>query len=476
MEIECRPPSLTTGQIARIHEAALAVLHRTGVKFSDARSLELFAQHGAKVNFADQRVFFPASLVESVLAKMQSRFDLFGRGSRPPLRIGRPQVHVSNSTYDMWVLDYKSGERAKSTLAHVEEFVRLNEALDDLDIIGPLVVAQDVPLPLQQIKAAETMLKHTTKPFVVNLFDIREGEFVLEMASAVAGSRQALRAKPFLLVLLCPDSPLRYEKPVIEVMRIAAENGIPMGIGPCPILGSSSPITLAGALTQALAEALAGILLVKLMNEDCPVYLGTTPFLMAPQGNLLMGAPEGYLISFAYARICEHLGIPNSFSCTHTDSKVPTLQTGYEKMMGLMFALFSGSPILQVPAILDDGATTSFEQVVIELEMVGAAKRMLRGIEVSEETLALDIIHECAAGQSFMAHDHTAHHLRSELWMPEVFYRGTWDQLQADGKTVVEKASERVEELLSGEAPPVLSPDVQREVEEIVARACDELV
>jgi len=340
-----------------------------------------------------------------------------------------------------------------------------------VDIVGAQVVPQDVPDHLQQIKGVETLLKNTTKPFVVNLLNAREAETVFEMLGAVAGGKRELRERPNVLVGTCPDSPLRYEKPVTDAIQIAARHGVPVGIGPCPILGASSPVTLAGALAQSLAEALAGVALVKATDEGCPVYAGTTPFMMAPQGNLLMAAPECYLISWGYAQMCQRLGIPNMFSCTHTDSKIPTPQTGYEKSMGLMLAVLSGSPLVQAPAILDDGATTSLEQVVIESEMMGAARRLLRGIAVSDETLALDVIAECAATASYPAHEHTVRYLRQEFWSPTILYRGTREQLTAERKTITEKAVARVKALLSSSRPVPLPANVLAQVDKAVSRA-----
>lgn len=464
---------LSPEQVNTIYEAALSVLERTGVRFGDQEILDLFAATGAKVDLERSRVHVPPSLVAATLTKVSSTFTLHSRDSKRCLPIGKPEVRFSNSTYDMWVLDYETGQRHKSTLEHVEKFVRLNDALDDIDIVGAQVVAQDVPLAMQQIKAAEMLLKNTTKPFVMNLLNAEEGRTVMEMVAAVAGSQSDLRERPFVVVLMCPDSPLKYETPVTEVLRLAIEHGLPVGVGPCPILGASSPITLAGTLTQTLAEALAGVALAKLLSEETPVYVGTTPFMMAPQGNLVMAAPECYLISLGYAQVCQHLGIPNSFSCTHTDSKTPTMQTGYEKAVGLTVAVLSGSPVIQVPAILDDGATTSFEQLVIEAEMAGAAKRLLKGLSVSEETLAVEVIHECAMSGSFLAHDHTVAHLRSELWSPAVLFRGVWEQLQTERRTLVDNAIGRVTDLLASHCPTPLPPDVEREVEKIVARASE---
>lgn len=462
---------LTTEQVNKIYEGALKILERTGVKFADRKIIDSFAERGAKVDFERNRVHLPSFLIEEILKEVDPAFNLYSRDLKRHLRIGKPEVHFSNSTYDVYVLDYQTGQRHKSKIEDVEKIIRLNDGLDNIDVVGAQIVPHDVPPPLQQIKAAEMLLNNTTKPFMINLLNAEECKTLLEMVIAVAGSESNLRERPFLVVPICPDSPLRYEKPVTDIMQLSAKHGIPVGIGACPILGMSSPTTLAGALTQALAEAIAGITFVKLVSDECPVYLGITPFVMAPQGNLLMATPECYLICWGYAQICQHLKIPNSFSCTHTDSKVPTIQSGYEKGMGLMQGVFSGSPLVQVPAILDDGATTSLEQLVIESEAVGAAKRLLKGISVSDETLALDVINECAVSESFIAHDHTVAYLRSEFWSPKVFFRGTWEQFEAERKTVVDNAISRVKEILTDHCPTPLPAEVKREVEKIVARA-----
>ncbi|PIX50187.1 MAG: hypothetical protein COZ06_35535 [Armatimonadetes bacterium CG_4_10_14_3_um_filter_66_18] len=459
---------LTGGQLSRICDAAFAVLERTGVRFADPRILDEFAERGARIEAERGRVHFPRALVEWVLSAVTRTFALYSReGDR--VEIGRPHVRFSNSTYDVWVLDYETGQRHRSTLAHVEQFVRLGDALDDIDILGAQVVPQDVPEPMRQIRAAQALLKHTTKPFVMNLLNVEEGETVLAMVEAA--STGTLRERPRLFVLFCPDSPLRYEACVTDVMRLAVGRGVPVGIGPCPVLGASAPVTLAGALVQTVAEALAGLAFAKLLDERCLAYLGATPFAMAPHGNLLMAAPECYLISAGFAQVCRHLGLPNSFSCTHTDSKLPTMQTGYEKAMGLTLAALSFSPLVQVPAILDDGATTSLQQLVIEAEMAGAARRLLRGLSPSDETLALDVIHEGAAAGNLVAHDHTVAHLRSEFWRPAVLHRGTREQAESGQSTVEKNAVERVKHLLAIHSPLPLTAAAERELDKLVGRA-----
>lgn len=459
---------LTTEETNMVYNASLEVLEKTGLVFPHESALKLFNDEGAYVDFKKSIVRFPPELVKTALRKVSSGFSLYDSEMKKRLNIDFSESHFCSSYYDLWILNYNTYERRRSKLKDVENLVRISDALENIEIVGEQVLPQDIPIPLMQIKAAETVFRNTSKPSILNLLNLEDAKYIIKMAEAITGDEESFIKKPIMGALVCTNSPLKYDKNAIDVIYETTHHGVPIAINPCPIAGATSPATLAGMLTQAIAEALAGIVLIKLLNKDAPVFICTTPFILGPKGNLIMGAPENYLVQWGFAQIAFNFGIPNSFSSTLTDSKIPTIQLGYEKSMGLMLAIMSGSCIISVPAILDEGATTAYEQLVIESEMVNVARRILEGIDCSFENLAVNLINQVGHEGKFLFNPQTAKHFRSEIWLPRILFKGTWEEVEK--RTIIDNAKKKLDEILNGPMHK-LSATTSRSLDEIVHEA-----
>lgn len=467
---------LSDDEVDEIYQASLKILEETGVAFQQEDALTLFHKNGAEVDFDKNIVKFPSSLVEDLIKKVPKEYTLYHRDSEKRIDIAEGTVHFQIGDYAGYILDYRTGERRRATLKDLQDVIRVDDALDCFDLFEPPVMPLDVSSSMTQIKVTETMFKNTTKPSLMGLIiEPKEGRYILKMAEAVAGGEEALRKKPLMGILCQPTSPLIYAKEVIEKMNDCMRKGVPLSIIAAPTCGMTAPVTIAGWLTVGIAEVLAATVYVQLIAEKTPVVTGlATNVMNLRDGNLNIASPEAALCSAASIQIVHHLGLLG-VAQGGTDSKIPSIQTGYEKALSILYTLLAGAEVYGL-ATLDDWGTTAMEQHVIDAEIVEAIKRILQGIDVTPETLALDVIKEVGVGGSYLSHKHTFKHFRKEHWIPELSFRESWETLKRKNrKTIVDNAESKVAKILQDHRPEPLDGDVQKELEAITKEAEKEL-
>jgi len=462
--------------VDKIIQGAIQLLGKVGVEYQDRKALEALETTGAQVDYKTNIARFTPEQVKDALMKVAPKFDWYYKNFDQKLEIGGDNVYFGISTYDHYILDYENMQRRLATLADIGKFLVLDDTLENIDIQGPEVVPHDVPVPLMQIKAAEMLFTYVRKGLLFSMLNRNDAKYILKMAEVIAGGKKNLRKRPFMIVPICPASPFKYQKDVVDLIFAATEHGLPVMVGPCPICGISSPVTLAGTITQALAEQLAGILLAKAIDKQVPVCAGSTPFMVNfREGNLLAGAPERVLVEAVLAQIHQHLHVPCTGSGTMSDAKIPTIQMGYEKGMGLLLLSLAGSNHVNACPVLDEGNTTAFEQHLIEADAVGMATRMLNGVTVSDETLALDVIQKAGRQADFLKSPHSLKHAKTEHWLPNVMFRGSWRIFEQQRTTVVKTATEKTREIWNKRQLAALPEDIAGEIRAIVKEAEKEL-
>ena len=465
---------LTHDQTSEVYQASLQILEKVGVAFFHEGALKLFHQNGADVDFKKSLVKFPPSLVKDTLKKVQSRFSLYYQDMSKRVDVGVPNKYL----YAMdgmcpSILDHETGERREATVYDLENGTILADAIENVDLISPTFVPSDVPRQLIPIKQMEILANNTNKIIGVEPLTPMNVETIVEMAKVVTGDEETLRKKPTIaLSFICPDSPLKFSTEAINELTACIAHDIPIDIDPCPISGVSGPITLAGMVAQIVAEGLAGIVYTKLLKKDIPVTVSLTPFTMNyKEGNLLYGSPETVLMEMACAQLFRYLSIPSHSGFAATDSKILTVQTGYERMMGILMAVFSGTSWVSPGIELDECGTSSLRTIVISGEMVQAVERLLDGINVSPETLAVDVFQEVGQNGSFLEHKHTRDHFKSEHWLPELSFKGSWRTFEEKGRrTIIDNTDAKILRLLENRESK-LDRDQKRQLELIVKEA-----
>jgi len=294
-----------------------------------------------------------------------------------------------------------------------------------------------------------------------------------EMACAAVGGIDEWRMAPLFAVYIEPSSPLENSSAAVEKLLFAAENDIPAIYVPCPICGATGPATMAGTLVQDLAECFTGVVISQLKRQGAGVILGGV---MAPldmsTSIMSYGSPELVLLSAAMTNVTQSLRLPMFSTAGCSDSKALDQQAGIESALSIAYAALSGANLIHDVGYLESGLIGSYDMLVMSNEVIGMVKRILRGVPVDAEHLALEAIGRVGPGGHFLVDDHTMQHFRSEFWVPELLDRSNRDTWQANGaKSLGTRVHEKVMDLIAHYEPPPMSDEVEQALQKIVARA-----
>jgi trimethylamine--corrinoid protein Co-methyltransferase len=293
----------------------------------------------------------------------------------------------------------------------------------------------------------------------------------IRMASVVAGGEEELKKRPLLLGFHNPVSPLQLSEKLTEGLMVYAKYKQPILIAPEAQAGATAPVTLAGLLAQQNAEVLSGIVVAELVNPGAPVLYGTVSTIMDMKtGNLAYGAIEAGLINVATAQLAHYYGLPSRGTGGGTESKIPDIQAGFEKAMTLMMAALAGiNFIYNAAGTLESTLTASYEQTVIDNEICGMVSRALRGVEISDETLAIDVIEDVGPGGQYLDQRHTLEYLRKEHYLPMIVSRERMERWERAGsKDLREVAREEAKRILKEHRPEPLDRGVEEDLKKIV--------
>jgi trimethylamine--corrinoid protein Co-methyltransferase len=482
---------LTKDEMYKIHNTSLEILEKTGIKMLDAEALRIMDKSGAVVDFKTQVVKFPRDLVEDTMRKLKGKswslYTLEGRevkiSSEEPafstqLDIGT--VAGRTGSFSMYILDLDRKDRRLATEKDVVDSIRLADALDNIKIVGVPVSDQQLPPALRIIHAAEILVNNTRKLGQTEVFSVDDQKYIIKIASLVAGGLEELRKKPILLTPLEATSPLTYSPQVLENIRLLAEYGLPITFYTMPLLGVTAPTTIAGAIALGNAEVWAGATLAKLINPEVNVGLGLrVPVLDQKTLAHSYAAPEHQLALIASLQLFNEFYNVTNRNATglRTDANFPGIQAGYEKALTGMSVMLAGATLIGNLGFLRACETFSYEQLVIDNEIVSMLNRYVKGFYVTEETLALDVIKEVGIGGHFLSHQHTLKYFKSEMWLPDLTDRRGWREWKTSGaKDILEKAKEKVTQILNSHYPKPLDKDTQREIKKIVKEADKKLL
>jgi len=454
---------LTSDQVQRIHGAALDILQRTGVLVEEPEALRLFAEAGAFVERDTLRVRIPQALVEDAVDWAPSRVVLAGRDSKWDLELEGARVHIGTGGAALTVLDMETGRPRPAVLRDVAELARLVDGLDNVHFYLVPVYPTDMSKDEVDVNTYYAGLANTTKHVQAGVYSVQGIRDTVEMCERVAGDADGLRERPVVsFITSWMVSPLKFATDVTTLLIETCRQGIPAVLSAAPMAGSTAPVTLAGMLAQLTAEQLAGVVLTQLVQRGSPLLIGPIPATADMKtGRYLGGAAEFGLANAAIAQMAQFYRLPIYNSAGMTDAKVPDIQAGFEKAMSAVLALLAGSNFVHHAAgMLENMNIVAAEQFVIDNEILGMAMRVVRGIEVNDETLALDTIDAVGPGGHFLMADHTLRHMRSEFYYPStVVDRQGWDQWHQDGALDArERAREIARDILANHRPEPLDP------------------
>jgi trimethylamine--corrinoid protein Co-methyltransferase len=465
---------LTVDQIERIHRAALSILERTGVLVEEPEALRLFREAGAGVDQDASRVRLPPALVEDTVDWAPSRVVLAGRDPKWDLELGGARVHIGTGGAALTVLDLETGQQRPAVLRDIVELARLVDGLDNIHFYLTPVYPTDMDKDEVDVNTFYASLANTTKHVQSGVYTVQGIRDTVEMCERIAGGADALRERPIVsFITSWMVSPLKFAPDVTTLLIETCRQRIPVVLSAAPMAGSTAPVTLAGMLAQLTAEQLAGVVLAQLAHRGAPLLIGPIPATADMKtGRYLAGAAEFGLTNAAMAQMAQYYHLPIYNSAGMTDSKTPDIQAGFEKAISAVLTALAGSNFVHHAAgMLENMNTVAPEQFVIDNDILGMAMRVVQGIEVTDETLALDTIDAIGPGGHFLMADHTLRHMRSEFYYPSaVVDRQSWDTWHRDGALDArERAREIARDILSNHRPEPLDPATESWIRESFA-------
>jgi trimethylamine--corrinoid protein Co-methyltransferase len=462
---------LSESQLEDLHLAALEVLRRTGIRFHHRGALEMLRQAGAFVHDGNL-VKFPAVMVEDALSSAPGRIILCDRDGEASVRLEGTKVWFGTGSDCLYVLDPQTGDRRKFTKADIVAGYHLCDALPNIHFVMSIGIPADVDPDLAYDVQMALMLEHTTKPIVFVTDDRASCQRAIDMAAVVAGGHSALVEQQHILLYSEPSSPLQQSETAVDKLLLMAENRLPIVHSPAPLMGGTGPITMASGLAMALAEILSSLAVHQLQNPGAPFVFGAGLHHMdMKSAQICYASPEFQLTKAAIAQLGRWYGLPTWGYAGCSDAKVLDEQAAAEAMLSVLMAKLSGANLIHDVGYVESGLTTSFEMIVLTDELVALVNNLMKGIEIDDDTLMLDEIHDVGPGGHFMDTQQTLERFR-DFWYPGLLDRGRREQwLATGGTTLGQRLNDRVREIVEHHRPGPLKVDKRQQVQEILARA-----
>ena len=465
---------LSQNEIEAIHNASLKVLERTGIKVMSEQALDLLKKAGAKVDYASNHVSIPGNLVEEALEMAPKTMKYCGRNPKYDFVLNKQETHFLATANPPLIIDGETGECRYSTAEDIVQCLVVADYLNHVDLVWPFGTDLNVPGPMLHIVDMYTALCNTEKHFEGDAVTAEEAQYQLEIAATIVGGREELKKRPIISTVICTISPLVFDKGMTEASIEYARAGVPVVIYPMPAVGQLSPATLAGTMVVNAVEFLGGLVIQELASSGAPVVwapsCGTVNF---KTGRRKWG-PESSLMSLGVGQLARHYGLPTQRGGLGSSSKLLDAQAGYQKAISLIPSLLLTPDIAGGVGVLGPG--TCLETMVIDNEIIDYALRYLEGLEVNDDTLALDVIDKVGPGGHFLGEKHTLQHFR-EGWMPEITDMETFEIWEKKGsKSIAQVAKEKTKEILATHKVEPIPEDVRKEVSRILKRAEAELL
>ncbi len=452
---------LTQEQIERIHGASLELLEEVGLKVRYEPARELFKQHGCVVE--DERVKFPRAVVEEYRKLVPPSFTFYARDPKFDKTIPQDSPVIVTASSAPNILDPVTGQERRADSSDIARIAHLINELPGYDIFSISTLADDAPADQFTVSRLYPALKYCLKPIRVTTTDRKDTDSAMKMAYMVAGSEAAYKEHPFLTHHYCPVvSPLTMDKLSTENVMYFAKEGLPVYPTIVPNAGLTSPMSIAGTLAQGNAEFLSALMLMQMVKAGTPtIYatLGTVADMRT--GAYASGGIECGMLHMAFAQLAHFYNVPCGGYIGLTNAKVNDAQAGYETGMSAIGGLLSGMDMFNIGGLIDALTTFDFAKAAIDDEIAQNMKRMKRGINFSEDELALPLIKEVGPGGSFIVAKHTISRMKTEAVMTKLADRDTRSAWTKKGAMDIQaRAMKKVKDVMSANAAPLISAEL----------------
>lgn len=461
---------LTLLDLQRLHLATLEIIDSVGVRFPSSKALDIWESCGAKVDRQTSIVKASPDLIESALKHAPPVYTLAARNPAQDLPLDGNHVYLATDGCGVEVLDLHTSQRRRSCLQDVADIARLADALEEIAFHWVAVSAQDCPVVSRGLHEILAVWQNSTKHVQTeSIYSEREAHAAIEMAAAIAGGKEALCQRPVLSLMQCTASPLGHDGGSLEAALVAAEAGVPVGFMTMSACLTTGPATLAGTLAVGNAEVISALALIQLAYPGAPVFYAAAQTASDPRsGAYTGGGPEDFLFGGATNQLADFYKVPLSMGSFATGAKTPDWQAGVENSISTLMACLSMSDMLLGVGLLHGSRIWSYAQMLMDCEIFRIVRKMMEGIVVDDDTLALDIIRAVGPGGNFLAQKHTRQHTR-QLFLPQFMDRRPYQVWEANKDSAVDWALEKARQLLDTHVPEPLESPLEKELARIIA-------
>lgn len=443
--------------IESLHQATLHILWNTGVKVENQEAVDLFRAAGARVEAKGEHhiVHLPAHLVEDNIGSAPRTTTYYGRDAEKDYVMEPKRVGFSTFGECVQVIDPATKEVRSTTQHDLANATRLCDCLDEIDVVERAMGSLDRRPELQAVYNYAAMVENTGKHVLLGFNSAKNTRQIYEIASLCAGGEEPLKQRPIVTAFVCPISPLTLAQTCCEVTLECARLGLGIAVIPMSLAGASATATLAGQVAMHNAEVLSAVVLAQLANKGMPcTYASCSTIMDMRFAGPAVGAPEYGIIGAGLSKLAQFYGLPCWVGGGHSDSKLPDAQAAYEATLTATVSALAGANIVYGAGCLEQGMTFDFAKLVMDAEMIRGIHQTIRGIQVNDRTLALDVIHQVGPGGEYLTHQHTYQNMRamSQSKLFDRKNRESWVK-SSGGKDLTERAYDFAAKMLDSHQP-----------------------
>jgi trimethylamine---corrinoid protein Co-methyltransferase len=464
---------LSEKQLETIHDKALWILENTGILFDSEDALKILQENGATVDFGRKIAKIPRQLVLDSIAKTPATVELFDRDGNHAITLGGNESFFAPASSPLHMLESDGVTVRSATAVDLQNISRVNHGLEHIKLQATAVDLHDIPETIGDSFRLYILLKNSSKPIITGAFSVHGVTDMRDMLAAVVGGEEALRKKPLAVFDVCSSAPLKWSEISCHNLIDCARFGLPIETISVPMPGATAPATLSASVLLHTVETLSGIVLTQCVRPGAPMIYGGAPMNFDMRfSTTSLNSVESGLITAAYAQMAKYYGMPCHTYAGLSDSKVIDVQAGLETGMSALLAVQAGVNVISGVGVTEFCNSFSLEKLVIDNDICGMSRRIAKGIDCSEEFLAVDLIHTLGPGGDFMSTDHTFKWFKKEPYIPSAIIdrksRRVWEE--AGSKTAFDIAAERVRKILDGPEPSPLGADTLAKLDKIVRR------
>ncbi|MGB9639621.1 MAG: trimethylamine methyltransferase family protein [Anaerolineales bacterium] len=459
--------------IQKILEEAFYLLKNTGVKVQSPLARQLLAELGATVAANDEIVTLPEDIVQNALKTVPHEFWLYSRSGEALVQYGGDVVHFDPGSCGVHILEADTFEHRPSTSMDLIHLIKVTEQLPQYAAQSTAVVCNEIPKSIGDLYRLFLVLWYSNKPIVTGAFSVHTTQIMFDMLAIFRNGREGLREKPLAVFDVCPSPPMIWSDFAAQNLIDLARAGVPAQIVSMPLAGAAAPVTILGAIVQHAAECLSGITLHQAANPGAPIVWGGAPAIFdMRQGTTPMGAIETAMLDAAYAQVGKSLGLPTHGYLGASDAKIVDVQAGIESSLSALVGALAGINMISGAGMLDFLACQSVEKLIIDAETIGMVQRLLKGIEVQTNPLALLFYSDFNFKGDFLKQRLTRDLFPKEQYLPSmVIDRGSIRIWEEQGKLdAFQRAKIRAQELIENYQKPKMTDHEEQELWSLVSQ------